>query len=812
MSLDDYIRSGVNGGNILFCGAGFSADCLNFNDEELGTAFPLHSLLNDKLNYRFDDIQLSADEYIDKFGEAGLLSLLRDKYNVLRHTTEINDILEYPWERIYTTNYDDTISQSLKKLDVEHCVANNTETPRDVEKRARSKEKWVVHLHGALERWDINNFVHSCVLGRKSYFSINEKYKWADRFTEDCAKANAIFFVGFSNNDLYLMEKLHSASALCDKTFFINPKGSESDRNLIGRQKGFGQSFAIGKNSFAEKLNQARKNREKPEQKLYSFTKRILPDLPQDRASFEEQENFFIFGQTSLSLQFKDIFDKHHSYRFPRTKADSIVSFIKKNDSSVAHILGSICSGKTTLFEECIMLLLQSGETVFSLEGKYEDMCEELKKIASKESNVIIAIDDCYALQSRLGEILEEISSKGMCALLSSRTLARDSEEDLRNFITHETEYKSFDIDILDETECDSLIDCTDRIAGWEGDVLSLTEKKKILKKRHTSRLSSFLLGVFSSSHIRERFNSQLEDLRTSGKSVEEALVLALYLKIIVGNVEEKTLSRLLEKDSVALFKKASSSPVFLRYKNSTKTFDVLSSINARDALKHLFDADFVTRVIIRAVENIEHIRFQPAFEPIFKQFMRYTQLKHVVGSHEQQNLFFDRLSEMPFCRNHVLFWLQWSMAMRDHKKWSLAQQHLDEAYRLANKDQFGISHLDDQQALLLLVSISDTPKSGDFLNRTREVCSLLTRSIGKPPITSHNYQTIQSFKYFFEKVSPGLLEKSQVRIISGNLLKLKRTVETNEKKQGEGYIREQMSKAIATLDDALTVLERNGQ
>ena len=58
---DEALASCLNGGGYLFCGAGFSADCLNFDDIEIGAGYPLLQLLNEelvsvRLEYPFDDL------------------------------------------------------------------------------------------------------------------------------------------------------------------------------------------------------------------------------------------------------------------------------------------------------------------------------------------------------------------------------------------------------------------------------------------------------------------------------------------------------------------------------------------------------------------------------------------------------------------------------------------------------------------------------------------------------------------------------------------------------------------------------------
>jgi hypothetical protein len=179
MSLERSLTLGAGGGALLFCGAGFSAGCLNFKDNEIGAAWPLLKALNDALGYEFEDLQIAADEYAQEKGENQLYSLLQDRYSVTRRTAEIDTILKYPWTRIYTTNYDDVISQSLTESSTPHYVVNNLETPHEVSKHSGEKT-WVVHLHGAQKKWEFKNFSESCVLGRESYLRVSSDFKWGN--------------------------------------------------------------------------------------------------------------------------------------------------------------------------------------------------------------------------------------------------------------------------------------------------------------------------------------------------------------------------------------------------------------------------------------------------------------------------------------------------------------------------------------------------------------------------------------------------------------------------------------------------------
>lgn len=800
MSLDQSLLMGANGGSLLFCGAGFSAGCLNFKDSEIGAAWPLQKALNDALGYEYEDIQIAADEYVEGKGEHQLFSLLQDRYSVTKRTAEIDEILKYPWTRIYTTNYDDVVSQSLTNSGKSHYVANNLETPFEVSQHSEGKT-WVVHLHGAQRKWELQSFKYSCVLGRESYLRVSADFKWSETLQADYARATAVFFIGFSNSDFYLAQHLFSAEASKEKVFFINGENSAGNRELIAKQRRYGTPLAIGREGFSEKILEVFRIGGLPELELHSFEKEVLPKSVESRASVTQQEDFLISGTRDSQLHYRDILDHSQSYRATRTDAPNIAEFLSDaKENAVALILGGICSGKTTVFEEVILSLLTKGETVYRLNAKFHDFLDEARKIIDAFPHVILAIDNCFSLKKDLDEVLERADGAGSRLLLGSRTLAYDSEPDLRARLLEGTKFKLYDTEVLDQNERDSLIHCADRIGVWGSSVTSLNEKIRVVEKTHHSRLSSFLLGVFNSTHVNDRFRSELDLMLAGGDSIRRTLIIALHLKSIGEPVNEYVLSSLAQTDSVSLFKESKSSNVFLRFVPERQSFELLPSINAREALIKLFDPKVVTDSVVAAVEAMEDLRFQPAFKRVFSEFMRYTQLKQVVSGFDQQDRFFDRLSELHFCNRHVLFWLQWSMAMRDHGEYPRAKQYLEEAYgRASGIPNFDSSHLDDQKAGLILDSVSAHDRSANYLRCFNDAAQLLARGIQGREVTSHNYLTMRSFEPFLDKAISNLSGPHR-GVISKTLDSLDRLVLKKCDDQFEGFVKNAMQDALKII------------
>lgn len=268
--------------------------------------------------------------------------------------------------------------------------------------------------------------------------------------------------------------------------------------------------------------------------------------------------------------------------------------------------------------------------------------------------------------------------------------------------------------------------------------------------------------------------------------------------------MNEFVLSALTKCDSVKLFREAKNSGTFLRYVAERQSFELLPSINARQALRKLFEPHVVTGSIVAAVQEMEDLRFQPAFKRIFTEFMRYTQPKQVVSEFDQQDRFFDRLSELHFCNRQVLFWLQWSMAMRDHHEFSRARQYLDETYgRSQGLPNYDTSHLDDQNAGLLLDSVGNSEPSRVYLRNFNDAIMLLARSMQTGEVTSHNYLTLTSLEGFLDNAIPNLTELHR-GVVSKGIMGMQRIVQKKLEVQFEGFAKTAMEDALKILDKSL--------
>lgn len=293
--LAERLNRARSGGAILFCGAGFSADCLNFRpDETLGTGAQLLAICNEELkqNPPYGKLQNAADALWEKRGDHGMETLLKQRFSVSDVTTDMTDLLRYPWQAVYTTNYDDAIELAAKVAKRPVDSINNTDDPtREVNALP------VIHLHGFVGKWDIHNIRDSCVLGAESYTRLTQVKRWLERFRRDVDMAQVVVFVGFNAGDFHVNQAIYDLTGLREKAFFINRPTAEADPDVAAEQKRLGKPLYCGRAGFANTVVRLLRTSAPAEPRLASFraVKSVRPASQVPTA--DEIEELFLFGK-----------------------------------------------------------------------------------------------------------------------------------------------------------------------------------------------------------------------------------------------------------------------------------------------------------------------------------------------------------------------------------------------------------------------------------------------------------------------------------------------------------------------------------
>lgn len=114
MELKKAIEKILDGQAVLFAGAGFSYGAKNGQGNVPSADMLKKSLL---LDMGMDEnsehgLETIADFYKKKKTARGLVAKLKEQYNILQIAEHHKKIMDLPWKRIYTTNYDQVVEMA----------------------------------------------------------------------------------------------------------------------------------------------------------------------------------------------------------------------------------------------------------------------------------------------------------------------------------------------------------------------------------------------------------------------------------------------------------------------------------------------------------------------------------------------------------------------------------------------------------------------------------------------------------------------------------------------------------------------------
>ena len=758
-----------NGNGILFCGAGFTADCLNFNpDVMIGVGSHLLDVFNKELQQRgkthsYRNIRNAADAFKTSFGETALMNLLVKRFSIQNISSDVVDVMKFPWERIYTTNYDNGIEYALRSVGRQCSPFNNLDSPDEL-----TKSLSVVHLHGFIEKWNLHNFSSSCILGAESYHRLDAVSKWLDMFRLDIERAELLVFVGFSAEDFHLNDVLFNVKGVREKIFFINCSTADPDPDTQMTQERFGQSNYMGRIGLANTIIRILQNEPPKEPKLASFQRYERPDPESTLPSAKDIEDLFLFGRINKRQVARDATLGRSDYHVHRPVVDEILNAFEK-DVRIALLVGEICDGKTLILEN-LSNRLSISRQVFLLRHPYEDLLDEISQILHIYPKVALIIENCFDLrEDRLSSLASMFNGSEGLLLLSSRNISVEAESVRIHNLGKLQNFRQYSIEPLADEEVDALIPLMDQIAAWRHiQANTIVNKKRFIVRTCNNSLPGFLLRLLKSEHVRRRYREEYNKVTSLSGTERTAITTALYISHIGHNTPLGFLSNAIRIDVGSMLDKFDQIRDGLRlvYRRGDYV-QTVPSIGATNILEHIIpDRDIVDSIVTILYYLSEYRRHDDFERHIFGQMMRYSILQSVVKNCNQINRFFDNISKDPHLRSRVLFWLQWHMAKVDMREFDEAEKYLQQGYTEAinyerrTGNNYNRNQLDDRKAKFLMLRAQYIERNPINLYRDmKEACQIVARLSREENLTHHPFQTLKVIVETFISKQGELLE-----------------------------------------------------
>ena len=753
-SMDEFQRRfnlARNGGGILFCGAGFSADCLNFTPHEtLGTGAQLLDLFNTELRQDppYRDLQNAADALWEKIADNGMMTLLKQRFTVSNVTTDMADVLRYPWQTVYTTNYDNALELAAQNANKQAEPLNNTDDPGTA-----AQNLPIIHLHGYVQKWDIHNIRESCVLGAESYSKLTNVKKWLNHFRRDIDQAQIVVFVGFNAGDFHLNQTINDLTGLREKAYFINRPTAQADPDVTAAQKRLGTPFFIGRAGLATTIRELLAKDAPKEPHLASFAKYTPPDPAATVPTQAQIEDLFLYGKVEPSQLARDLSNNVSEYHIQRSAIQETLDDI----AGVTRIVlfdGYPCDGKSLLATD-LAYRLSGQRPVYQMRQAYENVLNEVADILHYAPNAALIIENCFDLPTeRLASIARQFDGQDGVLILTSRAVAVDASPASLTSLQGLGSYLQVPLARLNEDEALVLSELADQIAGWRDfHALDQNARLRFIESTCQASLPHFLMRLLQSDYVSNRYREEFSKLSLN-KTERAAIILALYVAHIGENATVSFLSNAMETDYGAIIDGLNARPgngTFRIVRRTGAIIQTVPSIGAKNILQNLFDDAEIVDAVVPLLKNLASNYRNPFEQRMFNQMMRFSILSDVVTDRDEIDRFFEHNKQELQIRRMPLFWLQWHMAKCAAGQLLEAEKFLEQGYGEAKeyerrtRNKFDRRQLNDRRAKFLMLRAGNAKRVGAELFRDfKEAIELTGKTMRQDDPQHYPFETLE--------------------------------------------------------------------
>ncbi len=375
MNFDEAVLSISKGNSILILGSGYSYGARNIDASPIPSVaqmtnsfLDIAKITEEREQYDLETASESAfgKEYRQESFKYVSRSL-RCKYVNDDH----KEIVNRPWRRIYTTNYDDVAETALKESD---CAFTSLSLSDNIQKKDEEINQ-IVHIHGSILNMTQYTFENEFFLTDKQGLDIAFlSSSWSKEFLDDLVFSQAVFFVGFSNSDFHIRKLIASVSHIRSKSFFIvGPKSSTPDKIRLGK---YGEIKNIGIEGFSNSIKSAVKIDDKIEiQTPDCFMEKKYTNInSNDVAERESVVKEMYLGSINQDYFTKSITEELNTGIYFDRVSERFQSYILNPNNILIH--GDAGNGKSVLINHIAAQLQTKYEKIFQFNGRQYDQSQ----------------------------------------------------------------------------------------------------------------------------------------------------------------------------------------------------------------------------------------------------------------------------------------------------------------------------------------------------------------------------------------------------------------------------------------------------
>jgi hypothetical protein len=731
---------------VLLLGSGFSLASTNIRGKNPPNGSGLRQYFIEALGLPADtsyDLQILTEE----FAEQDSSRLYDELYSIFRISVASaaqRQIFSEDWQRIYTTNYDDT---------VEVCQLQRGLTPTsydcadDVPNKLPKNS--VIHLHGSIRAATNENILSSLVLGESSYVrQYVSKSPWYNQFQSDIRFASAVFVIGYSMADYHISALLLENPEVAKKTFFI--QRAEIDPIFVRRTKAYGSTLFIGLDGFAEAVEKL----PRPEPiaditRLKSF--RALSPQRDNKSvrppTANEVFELLVFGSFNYARCVSTL--PAQTYVISRDAGiRQLVSEISKNRTIIVD--GRLGNGKTIFLYLAFIALAGEKYSCFLYRDRGPSFEQELKLLRPIQ-NLVIMFDQYVLSQDVLKQVAAELPNAKF--VLEVRT----SIFEVRYHEIAQSVPRPF-----------HRIDINRLSVGDKSAFSELCENAGLAAERLkvgpvSSEMRDLLLELFESKNIQSKIVSMLSPISESAEK-RKVLIVSTLLSSYHISADPSFIKTVTGVDPFRAFADNRDVAEELFSNDGEAGFKVRSSIFAEYAVQKFIEPAEIIDCIVDAAFAAAERKRERRYRLLMSSLMQYSNMHHMLKGQSSvvqlAILIYERLRRNELINDEPLFWLQYSIAMVEDGKVLAAQEFIEAAYaRAANRQGFQTYQIDTQafRVLLLVEAEADSDAPIERFQDIVRKLEMLNSMLAEESHRAYAIKVLEGIYPFLENRKGGL-------------------------------------------------------
>ncbi|MGZ8174704.1 MAG: SIR2 family protein [Methylobacter sp.] len=757
MPFDNALQHAIQGNALLFLGAGFSTLFEDINSRPLPIGSKLAEDMVKECNGKATkDLRVAATQLLKKVGGKDYVNFLQERFTVRVETKFMEPAIKIAnenWTRIYTTNFDDGYEKAATQASRKVLSAT---VPDNVEEYSHNP-RTCIHIHGFIDKITLKNIEHNLVLTLPGY-AAGEFFnsRWNTQLKHDLRAAKAIFFIGYSLNDLDIVKTLYQCGLdVADKTFFIIREDGDSDLEIM--LDDFGTFCPIGVAGFADALSKIdRLNLPKIRESFEAFSDLHIPKNP-IRSSNSDVFKLLSSGFASDDLLLTPVIENDNKYTVQREVVSEIIKLLTKERPNFFSIFSEISNGKSIALYQISRALLEKDYRVFLLVDTSRNWSEEIQSIFNTEQrNIAFIVDDC-GNGDRLECIndIQRLIRTGDVLVIADRTLRYDSIES--KLYSRPTE---FEIDKLSDTERSGFIDLLYAHGLWEEHQgAPISYKDKIIKNDVSNQIRGILLGIIKSPSAINRLKQSLGDIDFKNKDFD-GLLMSLILTVTQAvELRQDIVDDLVNTMPVRQLLASSDGVKALMQLKSPNLIRTVSSIVAETIIREFVPLDVLIRCLVSAIKNAKNYGISSVHRKFPTKIIQFRLIQQLLPNTQTESLkaieeIYDLIKQEYGYGKDPQFWLQYAICQLFLNNFPQAETYFKTAYGVCPSG-YNTKFIDNHYARYILenavngccvpLPIADAEEQ---LNKAK---SLLLPQFNDP------YQTENNIHYPF-KVATNLL------------------------------------------------------